>query len=802
MSRRQYSTLWKNIAITVQVILTVTFVLAISLLGALVNKNVLNTSELWNADFLESGYYRDLFQQKTNDVIQFLHLRNKFETDGVYSPDKSVNILHYAKDGSVQNGGKVLILAKDEEGNYIYNEATPENMPEDVPSPPQGDDWKELASAENEKVQELIQVQLSNYRLGDLINWAKEGYEKTNGKIEESYLPTSGMGIEEALKQELITRVQAENLYNALEITLSTIGEEAKRYKKMLNELHTEESNLTYYYGENAKTIYSNMESVPEDILAYARTQGSYLYYDSGKLKFRTNVSGVEDYFYKSLDNQIARIGNMSSIVVAVDTSFVQEDVFAQAKREYNSLHPWILISIVSVVVSLFGWIIAFVYLTMVAGCTNKDTQIHLNLFDKMKTELFFAVFVMLMVGMISMTYSISQGEWGIPGMLIMIGTGAFIFDTVFLVFYLSMVRRVKAGVLWEYSLMHWIGKNTRRILHGGKRIAWLVVCYGGVHLLLLFFAYGSFAKKNVLAITGMILLIGADAVRYLRDRVGRQEIIKGIEKITEGDLKYKIPMENLHGGNQELAEAVNRIGEGLRRAVDESTKNERMKADLITNVSHDIKTPLTSIINYVNLLKMESIENQRVKDYIRILDDKSQRLRQLTEDLVEASRISSGNITLQMSEINFVELIYQTGGEFNEKFEAKDLTTITKLPKEAAIIMADGRRIWRVVENLYNNVAKYAMAHTRVYVTMEKKEKEVSFSVKNISEQALVVDSSELTERFIRGDEARTTEGSGLGLSIAKNLTILMGGRFEINVDGDVFLATITFPLVEDKKL
>ena len=284
----------------------------------------------------------------------------------------------------------------------------------------------------------------------------------------------------------------------------------------------------------------------------------------------------------------------------------------------------------------------------------------------------------------------------------------------------------------------------------------------------------------------------------YLRDVVGKQEIIKGIEKITSGDVSYKLPLDNLHGDNIEMAKAVNRIGDGIHNAVDESTKNERMKADLITNVSHDIKTPLTSIINYVNLLKMEPITDKRIKDYIFILDEKSQRLKQLTEDLVEASRISSGNITLQMTKINLVELIYQTGGEFNEKFEQKDLTTITKLPKEAAWIMADGRRIWRVVENLYNNVAKYAMAHTRVYVTMEKSEHTVCFSVKNISEQPLTVDSTELTERFIRGDESRTTEGSGLGLSIAQNLTTLMGGTFDIELDGDLFTVSITFPLVE----
>ena len=276
---------------------------------------------------------------------------------------------------------------------------------------------------------------------------------------------------------------------------------------------------------------------------------------------------------------------------------------------------------------------------------------------------------------------------------------------------------------------------------------------------------------------------------------------MEGVNKIAEGNLKFKIDTEGFYEANKKMADAVNNIGDGLYCAVDENTKNERMKADLITNVSHDIKTPLTSIINYVNLIKMEHIEDEHLREYVDILDSKAQRLKQLTEDLVEASKISSGNIELHMQCIDFVELIYQTGGEFNEKFEAKDLTTITKLPKEPVYIMADGRRIWRVVENLYNNVAKYALAHTRVYVTVEAGETEMEFSIKNISEQELHVDTTELTERFIRGDTSRSTEGSGLGLSIAKNLTVLMDGSFTIGLDGDLFTASVRFPRISGRQ-
>lgn len=812
MNKRQYTPLRKNIVIAVQIILTIIFVMSVYLLGALISKNVLNTSDLWNTNFLESGCYRELFQEKIDELISFLRLRGKFETKGEYNPDKVVNTLRYAKDGAILADAEVssvLILAQDAEGNYSYSESVTEEI-----------------SEESQNSQEEIQLQLSNYRLSDLVSWAKEGYTKAGSKIEEIYLPIEGMGIAEAVDQELITDVQARNLYDALETTLSTIGEEAKLYKKGLNEFQTSETNLTYSYAESGLLIYSNVSykedadvsdtdeegndaseevsyidltEIPENWLAYARLQGSYFYYDSMELKFRTNVSGLEDYFYNTLDSRLSRLGRRASLMVAVDTSLVQPDAFAEARTEYINLHPWVLVSIISLVVSLFGWVIVLVYLTMAAGHGEEDDLIHLNIFDKIKTELFFASFVMLTVALIAMTFSVSEGNWGIPGMLVMAGVGAFIYDTLFILFYLSMVRRVKAGVLWEYSLLRWFAKNMRRVMGTWKSSVRIIILYGINTLLFLALAYGSFAKRSILAITFLLILIGAEAIIYLRDVVGQQEIMKGIEKITDGDLSYKLPLDNLHGDNIELAQAVNSIGDGLRHAVDESTKNERMKADLITNVSHDIKTPLTSIINYVNLLKMEPIEDKRTKDYINILDEKSQRLKQLTEDLVEASRISSGNITLQMTQINFVELIYQTGGEFNEKFEAKDLTTITKLPKESAIILADGRRIWRVVENLYNNVAKYAMAHTRVYVTMEKTEHEVSFSIKNISEQQLAVESSELTERFIRGDEARTTEGSGLGLSIAQNLTILMGGTFDIELDGDLFTATIIFPLTEE---
>ena len=197
-----------------------------------------------------------------------------------------------------------------------------------------------------------------------------------------------------------------------------------------------------------------------------------------------------------------------------------------------------------------------------------------------------------------------------------------------------------------------------------------------------------------------------------------------------------------------------------------------------------------------MDLIKREQIQNVKVQGYLEVLEQKSQRLKTLTEDLVEASKASSGNLKLEISDIDFVELVCQTNGEFEEKFAQRSLELISRLPQQPVLIQADGRRLWRVLENLYNNAFKYAMEHSRIYVDMESDQDMVSFTIKNISENSSNISSAELTERFVRGDVSRTTEGSGLGLSIAQSLTQLQKGVFEIIIDGDLFKVCVKFPV------
>lgn len=586
-------------------------------------------------------------------------------------------------------------------------------------------------------------------------------------------------------------------------------AEDNKRYLQYTNEFKQEDTNFCYWY--KVEDVWYTNQPDTEDgqtfdtqtILMEAKTMGDYLLYDMEEKEFGTDIRGLETYFFDSYNTQMYWPLENVVLVIGVDTQLTAKDGLYDAQLEYARLHPWIKVSIIGAMVSLMGWILTLVYLTLAAGHREDDEEITLNVVDKIKTELLIAGFVLLTSELVLLLARVGNRSWDIAGLLVASGTISFMIDTLFLIFYLSMVRRLKAEVMWENSLVCWLVAGLKKTFRERSVTVRILVLFA-IHMIICFvLALGAFRYNYALSLIALLLFCGVEAYIFLRKGVEQYQILQGVEEITDGDLSAKIDVEDLHGENRQLAEAINNIGAGLLHAVDDSTKNERMKADLITNVSHDIKTPLTSIINYVNLIQMEDIENERVKNYVRVLDEKSQRLKQLTEDLVEASKVSSGNVKLDMQKIDIVELIYQTAGEFNEKFEKKELTIVTKMPQCAIFIWADGRHLYRVVENLYNNVAKYALQKTRVYVEVQAEDTEVSFSIKNVSERSLAVENSnveDLTERFIRGDSSRTTEGSGLGLSIAKSLTLLMGGQFEVSVDGDLFKANIIFPIYKEE--
>ena len=268
-------------------------------------------------------------------------------------------------------------------------------------------------------------------------------------------------------------------------------------------------------------------------------------------------------------------------------------------------------------------------------------------------------------------------------------------------------------------------------------------------------------------------------------------EINKGIDEVSSGNLEYKIPIE----GDSELdrlAEGINKITGATSAAVESELKNQQMKTDLISNVSHDLKTPLTSMVTYIDLMKTEGLDSENAPKYLDILQQKTERLQQLTEDLFEAAKASSGAIPVRMSRVDFLSLLNQGLGEMNEKVEAANLEFVIEAQQLHYFVKADGQLLWRVISNLLSNVLKYSQENTRVYVSFQTQPAEngelVVMEMKNISRQSLNINPSELMERFKRGDESRSTEGSGLGLAIAKDLMKLMKGRIDILIDGDLF--------------
>ncbi len=328
--------------------------------------------------------------------------------------------------------------------------------------------------------------------------------------------------------------------------------------------------------------------------------------------------------------------------------------------------------------------------------------------------------------------------------------------------------------------------------LYWQAALVYFAVCFAEFVGMIWVFAYAPeevlvflwFVEKIILGVALMALVL---LLRRLQ---------KGAREISDGNLDYKVDTKYMPTALAEHAEQLNCIGVGLSKAVDERMRSERMKTELITNVSHDIKTPLTSIVNYVDLLKHEPIESEQAREYIEVLDRQSVRLKKLITDLVDASKASTGNMSTNMEPTDLKVLLSQTVGEYEENLRSNGLEPVVDMTALSSVVMADGRLLWRVFDNLLNNICKYAMKGTRVYIDLKVEGKKAKVAFKNISSSRLNVAGDELTERFVRGDASRNTEGSGLGLSIAKSLVDLQAGDFEIAVDGDLFKATVSFDI------
>ena len=484
---------------------------------------------------------------------------------------------------------------------------------------------------------------------------------------------------------------------------------------------------------------------------------------------------------------------------------------------------------VIYAVLAALAFVALLIGLTVLTGSFSKDEDgiTKLSLWDRIWTELHLAIMVSAATGAIVLAFPIAEvlphTNWlkifqplnanpffyGIKNETIawLCIAGMVVGIEITVLSYLALVKKIKAHKFFKTSLIGtivgWIGRECKSINlkmtepgetdEKNKRKLYLLYIGVPIGMVLL-------AMTWIGAVADIALILA-----FIPDRIAKYRAIRnGVREVRSGNLTYQIPIDTNYKTGEprtefdQLATEVNQIALATNNAVQNELKNQRMKTDLISNVSHDLKTPLTSMISYLDILKKEGLDSPNAQEYLNIVDEKTQKLKTLTEDLFEAAKASSGNIPCDITDIDIVQMLDQELAEMADVLADKNLDIIrtVKVEKDAYTVQADGRLLSRVIENLLGNVSKYALDNSRVYVDVsEYTNNRIRLDVKNISRDQLNISPEELMERFTRGDDSRNTEGSGLGLAIAKDLTTLMRGEFSISIDGDMFKATVVLP-------
>ena len=489
-------------------------------------------------------------------------------------------------------------------------------------------------------------------------------------------------------------------------------------------------------------------------------------------------------------------------------TSYTDFEIYSSYKAEFKQNSKEIAISNMLKKVPLINngcyiiipvcSIIAMLMVIYLAVSVGEDEK--LNYFDKIPLEIvgFVAIIISTIPFIFLSEYFYSTGNDYIGGISIIITIALFIY-VIICICMVTFVRRLKAKSFWKTTIVgkifYWIKdvllKNISYSIGTTAKVilGFLIIGFSTLMIMLIF--------RGALSIILIIALYGYIMYRTITFFKECSKIEKKIEEVRDGNNQLPLDVNEFSSEFKNIATSINNISEGIETAVQERMKSERLKAELITNVSHDIKTPLTSIINYTDLLKNEKIDNEKANEYIEILYSKSQRLKRLTEDLIEASKIQTGNVSLKKEKINVIELKRQAVGEFEDKFSKKGLNTIIDCKQNEIFILADSRYMYRIIENLFSNISKYALENSRVYIDIGIYGDDVNIAIKNISKDKLNISADELMQRFVRGESSRTTEGSGLGISIAQNLTNLQGGKFDLVLDGDLFKVRMSFKII-----
>lgn len=551
------------------------------------------------------------------------------------------------------------------------------------------------------------------------------------------------------------------------------IQQDLKEYEYHLQKLKDFQGII--YYVSDGKNKITNSSNITKE---YFKTFPSYMIFDEA----------VDEVYPKEIKDNRNYISNISN-VNALDRSKIIMYIGFSDEYLNSNIEKWketkaiVTKNLYRSVAFLIGLVLSFIYLVLVAGRKSfKDKEVNLNLVDRLYNDINLG----LCLALIILWFLLLEGlGFDNSTKIIIIILVTALMAALGLILVLSLIKHFKNKTLLKhtltYSIFHKIFKAAKGVYNSGRtgtKVALIITVYS------ILVSLTSFMS---------VIIIGVGIWLAIKEVKKFNEIKEGVEIIRNGDIHHTIDIQG-DGELAVLAANINGITDGLKEAINNELKSQRLKNELITNVSHDIRTPLTSIITYVDLLKTEK-DQSKLKEYIEILDQKSQRLKTLTDDLFEAAKASSGSIPVNYEKIDIISLITQGLGELNDKIEALELEFKINHPKDKVYITADGKLLWRAIENLLSNIFKYALKGSRVYVDIEDLGNDVMLTIKNISAYELNISEDELMERFKRGDESRSSQGSGLGLSIAKSLIDSQKGSFHIEIDGDLFKAIIKMP-------
>jgi len=547
------------------------------------------------------------------------------------------------------------------------------------------------------------------------------------------------------------------------------VTDDLKRYQGLMQILG-EKKDLLYYANDGVNEFTNN------SLKGQFKGNPSYVIYKNYKREIYPATIEKNKRFNWITEN----LDQLNAKNMEVSIAFTQ-DALNQKIKEWKEDKKIATNAFILFIGCSIGFLLSFAYLALIIGRKSfNDRELHLNVIDKLYNDVNILLLMALTASWVALVDTLTIE---VINKLVFFLTIPFLI--VALVLILSIIKHLKNGTLLKHTLIY---------LSLSHLFSFIKNVYNS----------GSTGVKTVLLVVGYPILIALTffifpitigfAAWFAYKRVKNFNAIKeGVEQIKAGDFNHRIEVEG-KGEFASLSNNINTITDGLKTAVNRELKSERMKTELITNVSHDIRTPLTSIITYVDLLKKEK-DPIKIQEYVEVLDQKSQRLKLLTNDLFEAAKASSGTIPVHLERIDILSLLTQGLGEVNAKVEALDLTFKINHHQDKLYVAADGKLLWRSVENLLSNIFKYALRGSRVYIDIEDMGSEILLTFKNISAYELNISADELMERFKRGDESRNSQGSGLGLSIAKSLIEIQKGQFSIQVDGDLFKAMIRIP-------